>query len=86
MPKGSDRTYVEDLKDPDEVLPPNCNVLLVDFPVENPRGHVPFTLLGDFLLDRDHSSAIEISANLAGFSLLAQLTPSTARLLPVPAC
>ena len=49
------------MKDPDKVIPPTGNLVLIDLGAENSEGHVPFTLLDDIPLDLGHGSAIEAS-------------------------
>ena len=56
-----DRTHDESLKDLIEVLPPGGNHILVVLRKEKSYRGVSFTLLGDVVLDLDHSSAIETS-------------------------
>ena len=46
------------MKDPDEVLLPTKNRILIVLLVDEPRGHIPFSLLDGLLPDRGHSSAI----------------------------
>ena len=57
----TDRTHIEDVKDPMEVLPPSGNRTLVILHVEESGDRMSFTLLGDLLLDLGHSPAIETS-------------------------
>ena len=58
MPNGANRTYVENLKDPDEVLLPTGNLVLVAFREDESEDRIPFTLLDDLALDPSHSPAI----------------------------
>ena len=57
---GIDLTYVEDVKDPSEVLPPTRNRIFVDLRMEDPRDRMSFTLVNDLPLDLGHSPAVEI--------------------------
>ena len=59
MPDETNRTHVEDLKDPIEVLFPNSNRIFVILRVESSRGRMSFTLLDDLPLDPGQSPAIE---------------------------
>ena len=52
------RTYVEDAKDPVEIQIPSGNRFLVIFCMDKSREYIPFTLLGDPILDLLHSSAV----------------------------
>ena len=52
-------TYVEDVKDPSEVLPPTRNHIFVDLRMENSRDHISFALVDDLPLDLGHSPAVE---------------------------
>lgn len=52
----SDRTYVEDLKDPDEVQPPSGNHIFIVLRVEQSRHHISFALLNDLPLNPRHGS------------------------------
>ena len=53
------RTHVEDVKDPDKVLLPRSNFILVTFGEDESVDRIPFTLFDDLPLDLDQSSAIE---------------------------
>ena len=53
------RTHIENMKDPGEVLLPSGDCIFIGFCVKEARGEIPFTLLGDLLLDLGHSSTIE---------------------------
>ena len=46
------------MEDPDEVLLPTKNRILIVLLVDESRGHIPFSLLDGLLLDRGHGSAI----------------------------
>ena len=63
MPNRTNRTHVEDMKDPDEVLLPSRNLLLVALREDESHRCIPFTLLRDFLLDPCHGSAIKKSVS-----------------------
>ena len=56
---GADRTYVEDLKDPNEVQLPGGDGFLVIFRMGKLGEQIPFLLLDDLYLDLCHSSAID---------------------------
>ena len=58
MSNWIDRTYVEDMKDPNKVLPPSCNLVLITFREYESEEHVPFALLNDVPLNLRHGSAI----------------------------
>jgi hypothetical protein len=47
----ANRTHVEDVKDPDKVLLPSRDLLLVAFREDESRHCIPFTPLDDLLLD-----------------------------------
>jgi hypothetical protein len=59
----SDRTHVEDEKDPGEVRPPGSDCFLVVLCVDKPRDYIPFSLLDDLPLDLRHSPAINSIVN-----------------------
>ena len=52
--------YVEDLKDPAEVQPPSGDRISIIPRLENPRDHVPSTLLDDLPIDLRHSSMMKL--------------------------
>ena len=56
---GADRTYVEDLKDPNEVQLPGGDGFFVIFCMGKLGEQIPFLLLDDLYLDFCHSSAID---------------------------
>ena len=58
MHNRTDRTYIEDVKDPKEVLLPSHNFYLIVLRVENSGGDIPFALLDDLLLDLCHGSMV----------------------------
>ena len=47
------------MKDPDKILLPNCNLVLIAFGEDESVDDIPFTLLDDLPLDLAQSSAIE---------------------------
>ena len=49
------------MKDPDKVIPPTGNLVLINLGAENSEDHVPFTLLDDIPLDLGHGAVIEAS-------------------------
>ena len=59
----SNGTYVEDMKDPDEVHPPGGDRFLVVLCVEKSRECIPFTLLDDLFLDIRDSPGIRPEAS-----------------------
>ena len=58
-PKEADWTHVEDVKDPDKVLLPSRDLVLIDFGEHEPVDRTPFTLLDDLPLDLGQSSVVE---------------------------
>jgi hypothetical protein len=62
-PTGTNRTHVEDLKDPDEVLLPTRNLLLVVLGEDESEHSTPFTPLGGLPLHLYQRSAIEESVS-----------------------
>ena len=63
MANVTDRTYIEYVKDPDKVIPPNRNLVLIGLCVEDSGGYIAFTLLGDPPLNFGHGSAIKTSVS-----------------------
>ena len=57
-PNRFNRTYVEDLKDPVEFLPPGGDHILVVLCVEESRSCFSFSLLNGLPLDLGHSPAV----------------------------
>jgi hypothetical protein len=51
------------MKDPDEVLLPGSNLVLIAFGDDESVDRVPFTLLDDILLDLGQCSAIKSSVS-----------------------
>ena len=63
MPKRADSTYIEDLKDSDQIKSPDGNLVSIGLRVEKPGGNIPFTLLYDLPLDLGHCSTIGSSVS-----------------------
>jgi hypothetical protein len=63
MPDGTNRTHVEDVKNPEEVPIPTGNLVLIAFCEHEPRERIPFTLLADLLLDLGHGSTTGTPVN-----------------------
>jgi hypothetical protein len=61
LPRWTDCTHVEDVKDPIEVLPPSSNHILVVLRAKESRDRISFSPLDDLPLDLGHGSAIETS-------------------------
>ena len=57
MANESNRTYIEDMKDPDKILLPGSNLALIALGESKSMYRIPFTLLDDLLLDLGQSSA-----------------------------
>jgi hypothetical protein len=53
----SDRTYIEDMKDPCEIRLPGCNFFLIVLGVEKTRNRVTLALFGNLPLDFCHRPA-----------------------------
>ena len=51
IPNETDRTHVEDVKDPHKILLPSSNLVLVTFGEHESVDRIPFTLLDDLPLD-----------------------------------
>jgi hypothetical protein len=62
-PKRTDRTYVEDVKDPDKVLLPSCDLVLIAFGKDESIDRAPFTLLDHLPLHLGQCSAIKLSVS-----------------------
>ena len=62
-----DCTHVKDVKDPDKILLPSRNLLLIALREDESGYYIPLALLDDLLLDPGQSSAIEmpVSGSLA---------------------
>ena len=60
-PGRTDRTYIEDAKNPVKVLHPSSNLILIV--LHGDHSGKSFTLLGEFPPDLGHSSAIERSVS-----------------------
>ena len=67
IPHRFNKTHIEDVKDPDEVLLPSRNLLFIAFRENELDDRIPFTLLDDLPLDPRQGSAIEtlVSGSLA---------------------
>jgi hypothetical protein len=67
----TNRTYVEDVEDPDKILFPTHNLLLVPLRKHESDYCAPFTLLDDLPLDSRHGSAIQplVSGSLTMFMI-----------------
>ena len=55
---GTDRTYIENLKDSCEVLLPRGDNVFIALRPEDPGGYSPFTLFNNLLLDHSNGSVI----------------------------
>ena len=51
MANKSNLTYVEDVKDPDKILLPRSNLVLITLGEGESMYRIPFALLDDLLLD-----------------------------------
>jgi hypothetical protein len=58
MPIKTNRTHVEDVENPDEVLFPSRDLLLIALREDESGHRIPFTLLDDLPLDPGQGSAI----------------------------
>jgi hypothetical protein len=58
-------THIENLKDPDQVLPPSRNLVLVVLGEEESKNCIPFTPLDDLPLHLCKGSAIEKSVSVS---------------------
>ena len=63
MANGANQTHIEDVKDPDKVLPPSGNLVLVAFREDESGDYIPFALLDHLPLDPCHRPAIEASVS-----------------------
>jgi hypothetical protein len=63
IPRRTDRTHVEDLKDPDQILLPARNLVLVVLSENESEGRAPFTPLDDLPLHLYQGPAIETSVS-----------------------
>ena len=63
MAVGTNQTHVEDVKDPDKVLPPSRNLVLIGFREEETGDYCSFPLLDHLPLDLCHGSTIEASVS-----------------------
>jgi hypothetical protein len=60
-PSGINRTHIEDLKDPNEILLPTRNLVLVVLGEDESEHSTPFTPLADLLLHFYQGPVIEVS-------------------------
>jgi hypothetical protein len=65
IPSRTNRTHVEDLKDPNQVLLPTRNLVLIVPGEDELEGCVPFTTLDDLLLHLYQGPAIEASVSVS---------------------
>ena len=64
IPNKTDRTYIEDVKNPDKVIPPSRDLVLICLRVEHLGDHIPLAQLNDLPLNLcDHSV---IGASVSG--------------------
>ena len=56
---GTDWTYIEDVKNPREILLPSRNLILIALRAEKSRDRISFALFDDLALDFGHGSVIE---------------------------
>ena len=69
-----DWTHIEDVKDPNKVILPSGDLVLIDLRMEHSGEHIPFFLLNDLPLDLGHGSGIEtrvsesLGARVAGMT------------------
>ena len=59
MSNGTNRTYVKNMEDPNKILLPSGNLVLIALRMDGSRYLVPLTLLDDLPLDLSHRSTIE---------------------------
>ena len=59
IPNRFNRTYVEDVKDPDKILLPRSNLTLIALGEDESVYHTPFTMLDDLPLDLGQGSATD---------------------------
>ena len=70
-PNRTDRTYIEDMKDPGEILPPGRDRFLIVLRTEESGDRVSVALLDHILLDTTHSSTVglvRISLDFGGIA------------------
>ena len=76
------------MKDPDEIVPPNRNLVLIALRAEKSRDRIPFTVLDDFRLDLGHRSAIQalvrgsfvVDIAIPAYAVNCTIAPRTERL------
>ena len=51
------------MENPDKVVPPSQNLVLIAFRVDNSRDCAPFPVLDNLPLDPGHGSTIEVSVS-----------------------
>jgi hypothetical protein len=59
----TERTYIEDVKDPDKILLPSRNLVFIALREDEPDYCTPFTMLRDLPLDPRQGSAIQTLVN-----------------------
>ena len=65
----TDLTYVEDVKEPGQVLPPSSDRIFVIFGMKETRDGISFTLLNNPHLDRGHSAMIDLGRRTTSASI-----------------
>ena len=80
MPNGSNRTYVENVKDSDKVLLPTGDLILVALREDESEERVSFTLLDDLPLDPSQGTTINTSVS----ELLGEHTMGMAYVVRIP--
>ena len=63
MLNGTDRPHVEDMKNPDKILLPSRNLVLIALGEDESVDRVPFPSLAHLPLDRGHGTVIETSVS-----------------------
>jgi hypothetical protein len=61
--RQTDRTHIEDVKNPEKVLLPSRNLILIALGEDESMESIPFALLDDLSLDSGHRSVIEVSVS-----------------------
>ena len=59
MHNETNQTHIEHVKNPDKVLLPTRNLVLITLRMDESGERIPFTLLNYLRLDLGHGSAIE---------------------------
>ena len=62
MLNKTDRTYIEDVKNPGKVLLPRYDLVLIALRAEKSGHRIPFTPFDDFPLDLGHGPVFEVSS------------------------